>query len=202
MGRGLDHQFYCMSLETLVTFPSLPLRLSLTENILRYLMVWTQTLNFMLQEDIMFVKWRQNPLMKTLCAVYIRLVWCLPIKDSIDVSVERTFLSGRLNRNSRSKRPGLLSAGSIESSLFVAPMTTISPRLSKPSIKASSVDTIELDREKEVMIWVNTWYLWFNSIWSFSKKYNSYCILHWTKIHKQTFRTEILRARARQYWPC
>ena len=60
-----------------------------------------------------------------------------------------TFLSGRLNRNSRSKRPGLLSAGSIESSLFVAPMTTISPRLSKPSIKASRVDTIELDREKE-----------------------------------------------------
>lgn len=130
--------------------------------------------------------------MKNLCAVYIRLVRCLPIKDSIDVSVEHTFLSGRLNRNSRSKRPGLLSAGSIESSLFVAPMTTISPRLSKPSIKASSVDTIELDREKEVMIWGNTWYLWFNSICSFSKKYNSYWILRWTKIHKQTFRGEIL----------
>lgn len=60
--------------------------------------------------------------------------------DSLNV----TFLSGRLNRNSRSKRPGLLSAGSIESSLFVAPMTTISPRLSKPSIKARRVDTIEL----------------------------------------------------------
>lgn len=59
-------------------------------------------------------------------------------------AVELTFLSGRLNRNSRSKRPGLLSAGSIESSLFVAPMTTISPRLSRPSIKASRVDTIEL----------------------------------------------------------
>lgn len=61
-----------------------------------------------------------------------------------------TFLSGRLNRNSRSKRPGLLSAGSIESSLFVAPMTTISPRLSKPSIKARRVDTIEL-RTKHYM---------------------------------------------------
>lgn len=55
-----------------------------------------------------------------------------------------TFLSGKLKRNSRSKRPGLLSAGSIESSLFVAPTTTISPRLSRPSIKAKSVDTIEL----------------------------------------------------------
>lgn len=64
------------------------------------------------------------------------------------LSVELTFLSGRLNRNSRSKRPGLLSAGSIESSLFVAPMTTISPRLSRPSIKASRVDTIELGRGK------------------------------------------------------
>lgn len=60
-----------------------------------------------------------------------------------------TFLSGRLNRNSRSKRPGLLSAGSIESSLFVAPMTTISPRLSKPSINASNVDTMELKEKKE-----------------------------------------------------
>lgn len=71
--------------------------------------------------------------------------------SNIDVSLCLTFLSGRLNRNSRSKRPGLLSAGSIESSLFVAPMTTISPRLSKPSIKASIVDTIELDRGKEVV---------------------------------------------------
>lgn len=70
------------------------------------------------------------------------LIW------NIDVSLNLTFLSGRLNRNSRSKRPGLLSAGSIESSLFVAPMTTISPRLSKPSIKASRVDTIELDRTR------------------------------------------------------
>ncbi len=61
----------------------------------------------------------------------------------------RTFLSGRLNRNSRSKRPGLLSAGSIESSLFVAPMTTISPRLSKPSINASNVDTMELKHKKD-----------------------------------------------------
>ncbi|KAF3849631.1 hypothetical protein F7725_019350 [Dissostichus mawsoni] len=61
-------------------------------------------------------------------------------------------LCAKLNRNSRSKRPGLLSAGSIESSLFVAPMTTISPRLSKPSIKAKSVDTIELDRRNEHVI--------------------------------------------------
>lgn len=59
-----------------------------------------------------------------------------------------TFLSGKLKRNSLSKRPGLLRAGSIESSLFVAPMTTISPRLSRPSIKANSVDTIELRTEK------------------------------------------------------
>lgn len=55
-----------------------------------------------------------------------------------------TFRSGRLKRNSLSKRPGLLSAGSIESSLFVAPMTTISPLLSNPSMRARSVDTIEL----------------------------------------------------------
>ena len=71
--------------------------------------------------------------------------------SNIDVQLCLTVLSGRLNRNSRSKRPGLLSAGSIESSLFVAPMTTISPRLSKPSIKASRVDTIELDKGKEII---------------------------------------------------
>lgn len=55
-----------------------------------------------------------------------------------------TSLSGRLNRNSLSKRPGRLSAGSMESSRLVAPMTTTSPRLSSPSIKASNVDTMEL----------------------------------------------------------
>lgn len=54
MGRGLYHQFYCTSLETLVTFPCLPLCLSLTQNILRYFMVWTQTLNFMSQEDLKY----------------------------------------------------------------------------------------------------------------------------------------------------
>lgn len=56
----------------------------------------------------------------------------------------RTFLSGRPKRNSRSKRPGLLRAGSMESSLFVAPITTTSPRASNPSIRARRVDTMEL----------------------------------------------------------
>ena len=51
---------------------------------------------------------------------------------------------GRGNRNSRSNLPGRLRAGSMESILLVAPITTISPRLSKPSIRASSVETIEL----------------------------------------------------------
>lgn len=59
-----------------------------------------------------------------------------------------TSLSGSPNRNSLSKRPGLLRAGSMESSLFVAPMTTTSPLLSNPSIRARRVDTIELEREK------------------------------------------------------
>lgn len=77
-----------------------------------------------------------------------------------------TFLSGRLNRNSRSKRPGLLSAGSIESSLFVAPMTTISPRLSKPSIKASRVDTIELDRGTR---WFNQYTVCYKTIYYISE---------------------------------
>lgn len=71
--------------------------------------------------------------------------------QNIDFIILLTFLSGRLNRNSRSNRPGLLRAGSIESSLFVAPMTTISPRLSKPSINASRVDTIELNKENMKM---------------------------------------------------
>lgn len=78
-----------------------------------------------------------------------QFMFMCPLYPIMAFVLRLTFLSGRLNRNSRSKRPGLLSAGSIESSLFVAPMTTISPRLSKPSIKASRVDTIELDREKE-----------------------------------------------------
>lgn len=102
---------------------------------------------------------------------------CVVVSDvhNIDVSLNPTFLSGRLNRNSRSKRPGLLSAGSIESSLFVAPMTNISPRLSKPSIKANRVDTIELDRGMEVvvqnLIHAN---LWFSCIGSYTQNYNEY----------------------------
>lgn len=55
-----------------------------------------------------------------------------------------TSLSGSPKRNSLSKRPGRRSAGSMESSRFVAPITTTSPRLSNPSIRARSVDTIEL----------------------------------------------------------
>lgn len=61
-----------------------------------------------------------------------------------------THLSGRPKRNSLSKRPGLLSAGSIESSRFVAPMTTTSPLESNPSISASRVDTMELWKQKIV----------------------------------------------------
>lgn len=60
-----------------------------------------------------------------------------------------TSLSGRPKRNSLSKRPGLLRAGSMESSLFVAPITTTSPLLSNPSIRARRVDTIELQMEKK-----------------------------------------------------
>lgn len=58
-----------------------------------------------------------------------------------------TSLFGKPKRNSRSKRPGLRKAGSIESSLLVAPITTTSPLLSKPSISARSVDTTELREE-------------------------------------------------------
>ncbi|TNN36156.1 hypothetical protein EYF80_053683 [Liparis tanakae] len=57
----------------------------------------------------------------------------------------------RPNRNSRSKRPGLLSAGSMESSLFVAPITTTSPRPSNPSMSASRVDTMELRRTQGLL---------------------------------------------------
>lgn len=110
------------------------------------------------------VQWKQD----FVCVVVSKV-------HNIDVSLNRTFLSGRLNRNSRSKRPGLLSAGSIESSLFVAPMTNISPRLSKPSINASRVDTIELDRGMEVvvqnLIHAN---LWLSCIRSFTQNYNEY----------------------------
>lgn len=61
-----------------------------------------------------------------------------------------TSLSGSPKRNSLSKRPGRRSAGSMESSRFVAPITTTSPRLSNPSIRARSVDTMELqDGRKE-----------------------------------------------------
>lgn len=62
-----------------------------------------------------------------------------------------TSLSGRPKRNSLSKRPGLLRAGSMESSLFVAPITTTSPLASNPSIRAKRVDTMELQRQKKVM---------------------------------------------------
>lgn len=61
-----------------------------------------------------------------------------------------TSLSGRPNRNSLSKRPGLLRAGSMESSLFVAPITTTSPLLSNPSIRARRVDTMELDSQENI----------------------------------------------------
>lgn len=61
-------------------------------------------------------------------------------------------MSGRPNRNSLSKRPGRRRAGSMESSLFVAPITTISPRPSNPSIRASRVDTIELQKFKNKFV--------------------------------------------------
>lgn len=60
-----------------------------------------------------------------------------------------TSLSGRPKRNSLSKRPGLLRAGSMESSLFVAPITTTSPLASNPSMRASRVDTMELGRQEK-----------------------------------------------------
>lgn len=43
-----------------------------------------------------------------------------------------------------SKRPGRRSAPSSASMRLVAPMTTTRPRESRPSISASSVDTMEL----------------------------------------------------------
>ncbi len=55
-----------------------------------------------------------------------------------------TSLSGRLKRNSLSNRPGRLSAGSMESRRLVAPITTTSPRLSSPSMRANRVETMEL----------------------------------------------------------
>lgn len=61
-----------------------------------------------------------------------------------------THLSGRPNRNSLSNRPGRLRAGSMASSLFVAPMTTTSPLESNPSISAKRVDTMELWRQQSV----------------------------------------------------
>ncbi len=68
-----------------------------------------------------------------------------------------TSLSGRPKRNSLSKRPGLLRAGSMESSLFVAPITTTSPRASNPSIRASRVDTMELQRQENTKITSSNW---------------------------------------------
>ncbi len=54
-----------------------------------------------------------------------------------------TTLEGRGKRNSRSNRPGRLKAGSIASIRLVAPMITISPRLSSPSMRARRVETME-----------------------------------------------------------
>lgn len=68
-----------------------------------------------------------------------------------------TSLSGRPKRNSLSKRPGLLRAGSMESSLFVAPITTTSPLASNPSIRANRVDTMELQRQKMTLIMLPNW---------------------------------------------
>ena len=53
-----------------------------------------------------------------------------------------TSTGGRLKRNSLSNLPGRRKAGSIESILLVAPITTTSPLLSNPSIRANRVDTI------------------------------------------------------------
>lgn len=90
------------------------------------------------------------------------------------IKLEVTSLSGSPNRNSLSKRPGRRSAGSMESSRFVAPITTTSPRLSNPSIRARSVDTMELQdggneakRTKlnysTVFIWVSAFVILFGS---------------------------------------
>lgn len=54
-----------------------------------------------------------------------------------------TSRDGNENLNSLSNLPGRRNAGSIASILLVAPITTISPLLSKPSINANKVDTIE-----------------------------------------------------------
>ncbi len=66
------------------------------------------------------------------------------INNNNNNTVQRlTCRVGSGNMNSLSNLPGLLRAGSIQSILLVAPMTTTSPRLSNPSIKASNVDTID-----------------------------------------------------------
>lgn len=93
MGRGLDHQFYCTSLETLVTFPSLPLCLSLTQNILRYLMVWHKLSILCCKNisSIIFVKWKQNPpMMKSVCCVHKTCV--MPINKRQYWCFSRTYL--------------------------------------------------------------------------------------------------------------
>ena len=66
--------------------------------------------------------------------MYIRMYVCVCVHTCND---------GRGKKNSRSNRPGRLKAGSMASIRFVAPITTISPRLSSPSIRASSVETME-----------------------------------------------------------
>ena len=54
-----------------------------------------------------------------------------------------TSLEGSGKRNSRSNRPGRRRAGSMASIRLVAPIMTISPRLSRPSMRARRVDTME-----------------------------------------------------------
>lgn len=93
-----------------------------------------------------------------------------------------TFWSGKLKRNSLSKRPGLLSAGSIESSLFVAPITTISPLLSSPSMRARRVDTMELKESFQKKIIGNT--VSNSNIYSFKN------MLNWNKPHN-CFKSQI-----------
>ena len=64
-------------------------------------------------------------------------VWILRIS-------KRAAAFGRGNASSLSNRPGLRSAPSMASTLFVAPSTTTRPRESRPSMSARSVATMEL----------------------------------------------------------
>ena len=58
-------------------------------------------------------------------------------------SCSRVATSGRSNDISESNLPGRRSAGSIASTLFVAPIKMTLPKLEIPSINASNVDTTE-----------------------------------------------------------